>query len=346
MLFLNRRALGFFGLALLFFVPGCKKDSGKMRLAFITNNPYDFWLIAERGTEKAAKDFDVEVEFKMPSGGGSAEEQQKIIDDLLNKGVKGIAISPNNAKNLVSFFKDKVSPRVPLITQDSDVPDPSARRCYIGTHNYRAGLAAGALVESACPRGGQFIIFVGKLDVQNAVERRQGVLDYLAGRKNKNQEIGDIDPPDATDFKVGKFTLLKTQTDGGNRAECQQRAEELLTKYPDVACLVGLWEYNPPALLLAAKKAKNKPALVAFDENYETLEGIQHGAIAGTIVQNPYQFGYESIKILAGLARGNEKALTGRKDLEANNCIYIPHRVINKENVDAFYVELKKLKGK
>jgi ribose transport system substrate-binding protein len=327
-------------------VPGCKKDSGKPTVAFISNNSFDFWLIAEAGAKKAATEFDVALEFKMPAGGGSAEAQQQIIEDLLSKGVKGIAISPNDAKNLVSFLKDNVSSKVPLITQDSDVPDPKARRCYIGTHNYRAGRAAGALVEKACPEGGKIIIFVGKLDVQNAIERRQGVLDYLAGRKNKNDEIDHLDPPDATDLKVGKYMLIKTQTDGGNREECQQRAEELITKHPDTCCFIGLWEYNPPAMLLAVQKLKTKPAIVAFDENYETLEGIQNGHIIGTIVQNPYEFGYQSIKILAGLARGDDKVLSGRKDLEKDNCIYVPHRVISKKNVDEFYKELKELKGK
>jgi ribose transport system substrate-binding protein len=335
------------GLALLVLaVPSCSKDSGKTKVAFISNNSFDFWLIAEAGAKKAAKEFDVALEFKMPAGGGSAEAQQQIIEDLLSKGVKGIAISPNDAKNLVSFLKDKVSSKIPLITQDSDVPDPSARRCYIGTHNYRAGRAAGALVEKACPKGGKIIIFVGKLDVQNAIERRQGVLDYLAGRKNKNDEIGDIDPADATNLKVGKYVLIKTQTDGGNREECQQRAEELITKHPDACCLVGLWEYNPPAMLLAVQNLKSKSAIVAFDENYETLEGIQNGHIIGTVVQNPYEFGYQSIKILAGLAKGDNKVLSDRKDLEKDNCIYIPHRIITKENVDGFYKELKAIKGK
>src|SRR5260370_6949781 len=119
-----------FWLGLVFWalpLPACKKDSGKTKVAFISNNSFDFWLIAEAGAKKAAKEFDVDLEFKMPAGGGSAEAQQQIIEDLLTKGVKGIATSPNDANNPVSFLKDKVSAKIPLITQDSDVPDPTAR---------------------------------------------------------------------------------------------------------------------------------------------------------------------------------------------------------------------------
>jgi len=328
-------------------VSGCRRSSdGRPTVAFISNNSYDFWKIAEKGTKDAAAKYNVNVEFRMPKGGGTAEEQQRIIEDLLTRGVQGIAISPNDAKNMESFLKG-VSKRVPLLTQDSDVPDPKTRRCYIGTHNYKAGWAAGELVKEAVKDGGKVVVFVGKLDVQNAVERRQGVLDALSGRKG-NEEVKYTDPPDATNLQLGKYILLETKTDGGKREICQQRAEEILTKYPDVACLVGLWEYNPPAMLLAVKNSQNKtkPAIVGFDENYETLTGIQDGLVHGTIVQDPYNFGFESVKILAGLAAGKDSVLKDRKDIDADNRIFVPHQVITKANVDEFYKKLKEIKGK
>src|SRR5690349_8430746 len=114
------RALGLFAAALLLAgLPACRREPGRIKVAFISNNSYDFWKIAQRGTEKAAADCDVDVEFKMPSGGGTSEEQRRFIEDLLAKGVKGIAISPNDAANQTEFFKE-VSARVPLVTQDSD----------------------------------------------------------------------------------------------------------------------------------------------------------------------------------------------------------------------------------
>src|SRR5271168_1029279 len=80
-------------------LPACNQAPGRLKVAFISNNAYDFWKIAQRGTEKAAAEFNVDCEFRMPSGGGSVEEQQRIIEDLLTRGVKGIAISPNAAKD-------------------------------------------------------------------------------------------------------------------------------------------------------------------------------------------------------------------------------------------------------
>jgi ribose transport system substrate-binding protein len=326
-----------FGLALL---PACSRTAGKLKVAFITNNPYDFWKIAEHGTEKARTDFDVDVEFKMPSGGGSAEEQHRIIEDLLTRGVKGIAISPNDAANQTEYFK-KVSAQVPLITQDSDLPDASARRCYIGTDNYKAGRAVGELIKKAAPEGGKIVIYVGKLDVQNAVERRQGVLDELAGKEKDKGE------PTESGRSYGKYVLLDTMTDDGNSDKCQEKVADTLNKYKDVRCLIGLWEYNPPAILRAvvAQGKQNQVAIVGFDENDETLEGIKQGHIVGTVVQDPFNFGYLAVKILAGLARGDNSVLD-KQNMDAEHRIYVPHRVITKENVEAFHAELNKLKGK
>jgi ribose transport system substrate-binding protein len=330
-----------FGLTLA--LTGCRSGSGKPKVAFVSNNPYQFWTFADKGAQKAAKEYDVELVFKKPSD-GSAKVQREIIDDLLTQGYKGIAFSPSDSKNAVAYFKESVAPKVALVMTDNDLPDPAARKCYIGTHNYRAGRAAGELVKKAIPDGGEIAIFVGQMDATNAVERRQGVLDVLAGKEHK--EMDDVTPPGATELKVGKYLLIATKTDDSKRDVCQAQAEDLLNKNPNVACLVGLWEYNPPALLQAVKGSKSKPAIVAFDENDQTLQGIKDGDVVGTIVQDPYQFGYQSVKVLASLVRGKEDVLKTTPGITANNSIFVEHQVITKDNIAAFEAKVKELLAK
>lgn len=325
-------------LSLGFLASGGAWQEGKPTVAFISNNPFEFWTIAERGTDKAKAEFNVNVEFRRPAR-GTAAEQKQIIEDLLAKGVKGIAISPNDAANQASFL-DEVADKVPLITQDSDVPPGHKRLCYIGTNNYEAGRAAGELVKKAIPDGGKVVIFVGKLDVQNAVERRAGVIAALSGVKTLDEAVrlGRQRYP----IKLGKWILADTRTDDAKQEKCKANAEDILVKHPDVKCLVGLWAYNPPAMLAALKDSgkAGQVALVGFDEDDATLQGIKDGLIAGTIVQQPFEFGYQSIRLLAGLAKGDKSVLP--KD----GILYVPHRVIDKGNVQAFHEELRKLKGK
>lgn len=338
---LKRTALIGAFLALVAGLSGCGRGGGnKPKFAFISNNVHGFWTYAQRGCEKAAKELDVEVEFHRPDPDTLAKQQQ-IIEDLLLRGIDGLAISPNDPSNMAVYLKDKVSSKVPVIAADNDVPDTSARKVYIGTHNYRAGRAAGELVKKALPKGGKIAIFVGHMNATNAKERRQGVLDVLAGIERS--EMGAMTPADAMDLKVGAYLLVDTRTDGGKETVCQEKAQDLLRVQPDIDCLIGLWEYNPPALLRAVKglKTAKKPQIVAFDENFQTMDGILAGEIVGSIAQDPFDFGYKSVKILASIHKKEDlKAFK----MDADNRIYIEHTIVTPENVGAFYERLKELR--
>ena len=62
---------------------------------------------------------------------------------------------------------------------------------------------------------------------------------------------------------------------------------------------------------------------------------IKKGTVHGTVVQNPYQYGYKSIEVLNGILRGNASAIPTSKFID------IPARQIRKNNVDEFWADLK-----
>src|SRR5438128_3406670 len=157
---------GFLGLTIL----ACSRPGGaSKKVAFVTNNAADFWTIARKGCEQADAELaNVEVEFKIPFD-GTAAEQRRIIDDLMAKGVSGIAISPVDPSNQTQMIND-LAKQILVITQDSDAPH-SDRACYLGTDNRAAGRQAGQLVKEALPQGGKIMILVGKMDAQNAQDR-------------------------------------------------------------------------------------------------------------------------------------------------------------------------------
>jgi ribose transport system substrate-binding protein len=318
-----------FLLALTLF-PGCSRDT-RPRVGFVTNNAEEFWKIAEAGARKADKEFGVNCLYRRPQA-GTADQQKTIIDDLLTQKVQAIAISVNNPKDQHDYL-NSIADKVPLITQDNDAPD-TKRVCYIGTNNYEAGKAAGELVKEAMPNGGTVAIFVGVPDALNAQERTQGVLDALAGQK-------DAKGPEYGKYKLhgGKPFYDYVKTD-----KAKQNAADVLTalQNEENVCLVGLWAYNPPAILSAVRQAGKlgKVKIVAFDEMDDTLKGIEDGEIFATVVQQPFEFGYQSVKMMAYLIK-RDRAL-----VPANGIMYIPHRVINRANVAEFTAELKRLRGR
>lgn len=306
----------------------------KPHVAFVTNGIASFWVIAEKGAKDAAEKFEVQLDVRMPPKG--VADQKRMVEELLARKVQGIAISPIDAVNQTAFLKT-VAKKTKLITQDSDAPY-SNRLCYVGMDNYEAGRMCGQLVKTALPDGGSVIIFVGRLGQDNAKHRRQGVIDELLGRSNDPKRY---DKPGQV-LKGDKYEVLDTRTDDFDFAKAKSLAQDSIVKYPKLSCMVGLFAYNPPILLEALRSAGKLKTIkvIGFDEEDGTLKGIQDGDVAGTIVQNPYKYGYESVRILKGLTTGDDSVLP--KDGFFN----IPARSITSANVDAFWVELKKLTGK
>ena len=295
------------------------QPAGKQRLAFITNNAADFWTMAQKGCEQADRELnDIDVEFRIPSD-GTAAEQRRIVDDLLTKGVAGIAISPVDPANQIQIINEAAE-RTILLTQDSDAPS-SNRLCYIGTDNRAAGRQAGELIKEVLPKGGKIMLFVGKLDAQNAQERYQGIMDAIDG---SNVQIIDV------------------KTDDTDQVRAKANVADTIVKYPDIAALIGLWGYNGPAILNALKEAGKvgQIKVVCFDEDDQTLAGIKVGAIYGTVVQQPYEFGYQAIHLLNRILAGD------RSGIPANKQKFIPTLIVKKDNVDEFIAKTNKLRGR
>ncbi len=283
-------------------LPSCEaRKNGTLEFGFVVNASSDFWKLARSGIRQAEQEFGVTVSFQEP-GESSPTEQKRILEYLIGRGVKGIAISALSPESQIGMLND-VAEQIPLICMDSDAPD-SKRIAYIGTNNVQAGRFCGLLLKDVLPQGGRIAVFVGKLDSANARERIQGIREMIQGTQ---------------------IEIAEVFTDQGKIPTAQENVSIALGKYSDLACLVGIWAYNGPAIAKVVRAQERKIPVVCFDENEGTLRAIEEGAIQGTVVQDPYQFGYLSIRLLARLARGEQT------NLPENGLIYTPIRIVRKE---------------
>ncbi len=310
--------------------------SNKPHVALITNGVASFWVIAEAGARTAGEEVGAKVTVLMPAEGVS--DQKRMIEDMLAKGVDGMAVSPIDPENQIDLL-NKAAKITNLITHDSDAPGCD-RLAYVGMDNYLAGRLCGELVTEALPEGGKIAIFIGRLEQDNARRRRQGVIDEMLGRSHDPTRF---DPPDVP-IKEGNWHIVGTYTDQFDRAQGKANAEDAMSRHPDLTGMVGLFAYNPPLMLEALKQGNKlgKIKVIGFDEADETLQGIKDGHIFGTVVQNPYEYGRQSVTLLAGLARGKTLAEIG---VPEDGFINIPARKILPANVDVFWAELKKNVG-
>jgi ribose transport system substrate-binding protein len=290
----------------------------KPQLAFVVNAASDFWKLAEAGVNAAQAELPgYELQFRYPAQ-GTAALQNALMDDLVAAGTDAIMISSADPKNSIDAF-NRIAAQVPLFTTDSDAPQ-SDRIAYLGSSNTAAGVQAGEIAVGAMPDGGKCMGFVGFLGADNAKERIAGFRQAVEG---KGIELVDVRGDDV-DF-----------------ARARSNVDDVLAASPDINCMVGFYSYNPPKIYEALQAAGKLGdiTVVAFDEDPITLGAVREGSFAGTVVQDPYQWGYQGMKLMASYLEGD------RSEIPADGLIIVPTKIIDKDNVDAFESELKKRIG-
>jgi ribose transport system substrate-binding protein len=294
----------------------CKRQAS-VQLAFVTNNPSDFWKIATAGVHKFEKESGVTIDVKMPPN-GKVEEQNQIIEDLVSQGYSGIAVSVIAPDDQVDAI-NKAAAKCNVICFDSDAPR-SNRLAYIGTNNFEAGKALGEQIVKLLPDGGKMAVFVGTFSADNAKQRLDGIKDAIKGH--------NID-------------IVAQKEDGTDRNKARTNVEDVLNGYSDLNLVCGLWSYNGPAIVKAidASGKKGKVRAAVFDEEDGTLDGIQSGTVSCTVVQKPFQFGYLSSKMLKDLADKGKAAVPNPPVVDTGV------RVIDAQNVADFRKDLASLKA-
>jgi ribose transport system substrate-binding protein len=286
----------------------------KKALAFVVNGASDFWKIAEAGVKKAQEELpNYDLQFKYPEQAAAAV-QQRLMEDLVAAGVSAIMVSAVDPKTQTDALNN-IGSQVPLFTTDSDAP-ASNRVAYIGSSNVELGKNAGELMKKALPEGGQCMGFVGLPGADNARERVEGIRAAIEG---------------------SKVELLDVRGDDIDQTRAKKNVEDTLAANPDIDCMVGIYSYNTPRIYEVLKESGKlgEIKIIGFDEDPITLGGVREGSIVGTVVQNPYEWGYQGMKLMAAALEGDKSGIP------ADGLIIVPGQVIEQSNVDAFENELK-----
>jgi ribose transport system substrate-binding protein len=286
----------------------------KKSLVFVVNGASDFWKLAEAGVKKAQGELpNYDLQFKYPEQAAAAV-QQRLMDDLVAAGVSAIMVSAVDPKTSTSTL-NRIGGQVPLFTTDSDAPDTN-RIAYIGSSNTAAGRQAGEIALKALPEGGKCIGFVGLPGADNARERIEGMKEVIAG---------------------STVELIDVRGDDIDMTRAKRNVEDALAANPDIDCMVGFYSYNPPRIYEVLKESGKlgEVVIIAFDEDPITLGGVREGTIAGTVVQQPFEWGYQGMKLMAAYLEGDKSTIPEDK------LVIVPTKIIDQSNVDGFEAELK-----
>ncbi|MCY3982907.1 MAG: sugar-binding protein [Roseovarius sp.] len=271
------------------------------------NNP--FFDLARDGCHKAQEELaDVTCEYIGP-GEHTELEQIQIVQDLITKGVDGIAVAPSNAPAMAKVLKDATEAGIPVMTWDSDLldEDKALRATYVGTNNYNIGVNLAKLVMARHPGGGTICLQTGGAAAANHNERLLGARETLAGA-----ELGDP-PGRALDGDNGWTEIsgcpLVTNDDGNVAV---QGMTDILAANPDLTAFLSTGAFTQwfdNAYRNAAEPYKDKMAsgaltIVVADTLPMQLEQTRDGLGNGLVGQRPYEMGYMSMYILKDIVEG------------------------------------------
>ena len=277
---------------------GSQQAGGGKRVIFLTNGTSPFWDAARAGMNDADKEFKLKEAGLRPVFETNDGTDRGQIDKLRQFGsqgdIAGIAISVNTAGNvaIVEEMRSLQNKGIKVVTVDSDVDrgqHRDARFAFIGTDNLVGGRELGKCLKGLLPGGGKYVTFVGITGAQNAVERVTGVAEG-AGDKIKS---------------------LDNMGDTNDRTRARENVRNALNNHPDLSALVGIWSYNAPAIVdvVREKNVRDKVKVVVFDAEPATIEETGKGMVDVMVVQNPYEMGKQSTRLLKALVTDDKKTV-------------------------------------
>jgi len=256
------------------------------------------------GAEAAGKEVNAKILFNGPSKENSVPEQMEIVRNYAAQGVDGVAVAATDKEALVAPVNELQGKGIPVVVVDSGIePDPS--HSFIATDNVAAARLAAEEMGRLLGGKGKVAVLNFKKGSGTSDEREQGFMEGI-------QKFPGIQ------VVVQEYT----ESDVGMAVD---KTQSLLTAHPD---LNGLFASNEPNVIGAAKVLDDKGLggkvkLVGFDAADAEIEGLKKGTVHALIVQDPFRMGYEGVKALAQLVRGQgtpEKRIdTGAKVITKAN---------------------------
>jgi ribose transport system substrate-binding protein len=286
------------GLVTAGFLLGCKSGSGSesKRIIILINGDSPFWDACRVGVPEAEKDYKLaaaNLHAVVESNDGTPQSQlDKLRQFASQSDIVAIGISPCDAANvaIAEEMRNLKKRGIHIITIDSDVDRSKlrdSRFAFVGTDNLAGGRELGKCLKGLRPEGGGYVTFVGRKGAQNAMDRIQGVAEGTGEKWKQLDSMGDD-----IDRNVARENIRNA----------------IANHKQNLNALVGIWSYNAPAIVDVVKKdadLRKEHLVVAFDAEPLAIAGMGDGMIDAMVVQNPYEMGYQGVRLMQALVRND-----------------------------------------
>lgn len=276
--------------------------AGTKRFIFLTNTDDPFWDACNAGLVEGAKQAGLaakNLRMVMEKNDGTTQGQIERLRQFGSQSdIVGVAVSAIQADNaaLAEEMRNLANKGIKVITVDGDLNRDTfrdARAYYVGSDNAVAGRllgqAAKAILAARGKEKGGYVQFVGFTDNDNGRARMNGFRDALGGAYTEVDRMGD-------------------QTD---LSKARDNVRTALVNHPDVVALVGIWSYNAPAIaeVVEERGVRDRLTIATFDAQAAALDRMAAGKIDVMVVQNPFEMGVQTVRLLLAMHTGDDATL-------------------------------------
>lgn len=288
---------------------------------------YAYWDLAQKGAMQAGQDLGVDVIFNGYTDVDSTK-QINMIDDMLTRGVKGIAVAPNDAQAVSAVFAKARAQNVQVVTFDSDAPTTD-RQYYIGP-------------ETDEKIGAQLIDIIA-----NDIGGKGDIAFMVAGLGAENQ-IAKVNAAKEQLKKYPDIKLVATVSSNDEMQVSLTNMQNLIKTYPDLDGVVGFAGGEAPSAAEAVEQAVKTGDIEAGQIKITGIgwpnmcrQYIKNGTIHETLAWQSESFGYACVYMLNELNKNepipNSIKLPNGQELKVEGTnVFTGILEITQENVDDY----------
>jgi ribose transport system substrate-binding protein len=247
----------------------------KKRIAVIPKGTtHEFWKSVHAGAIKAGRAHEAEILWKGPVREDDRDEQIKVVETFLSRGVDALVLAPLDDRALVPVLKDAKARNIPVLIIDSAVAW-DGQISFVATDNEKAGALAADHLGTLLEGKGKIVVMRYQEGSASTSARETGFLAQIAA-------------------KFPNLTVASSNQYGGATTESAfATGEKLLSSFQDASGIFCPNESTTFGMLraLAGAGRAGKVRFVGFDASDKLIEALVAGHIDGLVVQNPFRMG-------------------------------------------------------
>jgi ribose transport system substrate-binding protein len=304
----------------VFFILGCNREAqqtdNRPTVALILktlNNP--FFIDLQNGAQQMADSLGVNLIVQAPEREVDVEKQMQIIENLIQRNVHAICVSPSGSKEIVPAIVKANEAGIPVLAVDTRVDEQALREAggqtvtFVGSDNYEGGRVAGEFIASALGGSGKVAILEGIPGHETGDARLRGFRDVMLAHP--------------------QIEVVASQTANWERDQGFNVFQNVLQSNPDVRALFACNDMMALGAVeaIAAAGKIGEITVVGFDAVNDARDAIKQDAMAGSVAQYPFEMGRDAIAAAVRVINGETIP------------DYIPVKIdlITKEKLDVFY---------